>query len=567
MPNHETALHRRVLIGALVALIVMAASPGRCQPAQSQEGLPVELVILEEPPLSEQLTTMQALYESGLSFVPKTGILDSIKNMFVSSEQANYLPVPRLVEAAAQLRGELVQTEGMYETDGETGVLRSLGGEIAVELMGGTEPEGFAASDGDPDGMPVMISGRVETQGEEPLLRAEALIPSALIAGLRVGRVAERQEDWEAAVEAYQSVAGQRALSTRPLAAFARIRAGQLLLERLKDQKAARGQFSSAWQPYSAEANGEPVYHTWVPQPGDGWEMVPAAEAMAPTLDRLNSETLAYKIVHVFVRIAGNSAPLGVILMAIVVRLAIFPLTRKQLDSQRRMQAIQPQIKELQQKHATDKQKFQEEFWALCQENNCNPLGGCLPMLIQMPILIFLYRGIRDYIVQFSGQGFLWISNLAQPNMALLILYTLSMVAFQKMAAQATPTTDPQQAQQQKMMAYMMPLMFFFFFQSFPAAFILYWLGSNIIYFGEQALFVYRRRNGAEEEGAAPGDKPAKTEDSGKGGGFVGAMMGAAKRMRGGAAEEEERPLSFAEKRQQEKQRRQEKQRKRRKAR
>lgn len=562
MPNHHAAFRGRALIGALAALILMTASIGRCQAPESQEGLPVELVISDVPPLSEQLTTMRVLYESGLSFIPKTGILDSIKGMFASGEKASYLPVPQLVDAAPGLRGALVETEGMYETDGERGVLRSLGSEIAVELMGGTRPEGFTATDGDPNGMPVAITGRVETQGDAPLLRAETLIPSAAIAGLRVGRILERQEDWEAAVEAYESIAGNRGLSTRPLAAFARIRAGQLLLERLKDEKRARRQFSQAWQPYSVEANGEPVYFTWMPVAGDGWEKVPAVEAMAPRLNRLNSETLAYKIVDIFVRIAGNSAPLGVILMAVVVRLAIFPLTKKQLDSQRRMQAIQPQIKELQQKHATDKQKFQEEFWKLCQENNCNPLGGCLPMLVQMPILIFLYRGIRDYIVQFSGQGFLWISNLAQPNMTLLILYTLSMVAFQKMSAQAQPTTDPQQAQQQKMMAYMMPLMFFFFFQSFPAAFILYWLGSNIIYFGEQALFVYKRQNGTE--GAAESDqadKPAKS------GGFVGAMMDAARRMRGDRSEEEERPLSFAEKRQQDKQRRQEKQRKRRKVR
>ena len=224
--------------------------------------------------------------------------------------------------------------------------------------------------------------------------------------------------------------------------------------------------------------------------------------------------------------------------------------TKKQLESQRRMQAIQPQIKELQQKYATDKQKFQEEFWKLCQENNCNPLGGCLPMLVQMPILIFLYRGIRDYIVQFDGQSFLWVSNLAQPNTILLILYTISMVFFQKMAAQTQPVTDPQQAQQQKMMTYMMPLMFFFFFQSFPAAFILYWLGSNLIYFGEQAL--YLRKHHATEEGEGAGRSDEKS------GGFISAMLDSARRLReGGTNEEEQRRLpSFEEKRRQEKQRR-----------
>jgi YidC/Oxa1 family membrane protein insertase len=209
------------------------------------------------------------------------------------------------------------------------------------------------------------------------------------------------------------------------------------------------------------------------------------------------------------------------------------------------MQAIQPQIKELQKEHATDKQKFQEEFWALCQENDCNPLGGCLPMLVQMPILLFLYRGIHDYIVQFEGVSFLWVPNLAEPNMILLVLYTLSMVAFQKMAAKSQPTADPQQQQQQQMMAYMMPLMFFFFFQSFPAAFLLYWLGSNVIYFGEQAIFM---RGGPET-------LPEKSEGDGKKkSGFVGSMLDAAKRM-GGDDEEDDKepPMSYAEKRKQEK--------------
>ncbi|MFW6438367.1 MAG: membrane protein insertase YidC, partial [Armatimonadota bacterium] len=178
--------------------------------------------------------------------------------------------------------------------------------------------------------------------------------------------------------------------------------------------------------------------------------------------------------------------------------------------------------------------------WALCQENNCNPLGGCLPMLVQMPILIFLYRGIHEYIVQFEGISFLWVQNLAEPNMLLLILYTLSMIGFQKMASQSQPTADPQQEQQQKMMMYMMPIMFFFFFQTFPAAFLLYWLGSNIIYFGEMGLMMR-------------GDVDLSVDTSSKKSGFVASMLNAAKGAGKDEEEEKEAPKSYAEKRKAEK--------------
>ncbi|MGC9318778.1 MAG: YidC/Oxa1 family membrane protein insertase [Armatimonadota bacterium] len=550
MPYHDglsPGQHLLAVIALLIVALVQAPAVW-CQPAATQEGLPVELVVDRGQDLDEQLTTMRALYHVGEEYLPETGIIAGLKSMFTGGDEAMYATVGTLAEKAAQIRGELVKVEGIYEAgEEERGTLRSMGAEVTVEMMGGSSPQGFSEVGG-PDGMPVMITGRVETAGEKALLRAETMVPSAHIAGVRVARLLEESEEWEAAADAYEAVATNGALQSRPLAAFARIRAGQIAFEHLRDEKRARGQFSAAWQPYSVSQNGTPAYYTWVPKEDNGWERMPAAEALAPRLDRLNSDLVGYKIVDVFVRIAGGSPAFGVLLMAVVVRLAIYPLTKKQLESQRRMSALQPQIKELQKKHATDKQKFQEEFWQLCQEHNCNPLGGCLPMLVQMPILIFLYHGIRDYIVQFHGTEFLWIPNLAQPDIWLLVGYTISMVAFQKMAAQSQPAADAQQQQQQQMMAYMMPLMFFFFFRSFPAAFILYWLGSNVIYFSEH--LIYRRATGDETEPEAePEDKA-----SGKKGGLLSSMVEAAKRMQGGGGQgEEERPLSYEQQRKQEK--------------
>lgn len=549
MPFRDRSSLRRHLL-AVIALLVVAALQAPavwCQPAATQEGLPVELVIDREQDFDDQLTTMRALYHVGEEYLPETGIIASVKSMFTGGDEAMYVTVATLAEHAARVRGDLVKVEGIYEAGEERGTLRSMGAEVMVEMVGGSSPEGFSEVGG-PDGMPVMITGRVETEDEKALLRAEAMVPSAQIAGVRAARLLEEGEEWEAAADAYEDVATNGALQSRPLAAFARIRAGQIALEHLRDQKRARAQYSAGWQPYSASQGGTPAYYTWVPKEDNGWERTPAAEALAPRLDRLNADLIGYKIVDVFVRIAGGSPAFGVLLMAVVVRLAIYPLTKKQLESQRRMQALQPQIKELQKKHATDKQKFQEEFWQLCQEHNCNPLGGCLPMLVQMPILIFLYHGIRDYIVQFHGTQFLWIPNLAQPDIWLLVAYTISMVAFQKMAAQSQPAADAQQQQQQQMMAYMMPLMFFFLFRSFPAAFILYWLGSNVIYFSEH--LIYRRATGDEAVvEPEPGEKASE-----KKGGFLASMVEAAKRMQGGEGNrEEQRPPSYEEQRKQEK--------------
>jgi len=529
------------LVIAMLAVAVICG--GGISYAQTQEGLPADLIIAEQPALDQQLSNMQTLYSAAVAELPEGGIINSIKGMFSGNgeETPNYATVGTLANKAAQVRGDLVESSGIWQARDTGGTLRSMGYEIKVEFAGDTQPQGFDAVGG-PDGMPALVVGRIETEGDSAVLRADSVTPSALVAGVRIGRILELQEQWEDSIAAYEEVASKGPLSIRPLAAFARVRAGTLALEKLDDEKRARTQYSAAWQSFTKTVNGQPAYWVWVETDDGGWEAVPAKEALAQPLNELNSHLIGYRVVELFVRVAAGNPALGVILMAVVVRLAIYPLTKKQIVSQKRMQAIQPQIKELQKEHATDKQKFQEEFWALCQENNCNPLGGCLPMLVQMPILIFLYRGIREYIVQFEGVSFLWVHNLAEPNMLLLILYTLSMIGFQKMAATSQPTADPQQEQQQKMMTYMMPIMFFFFFQSFPAAFLLYWLGSNLIYFGEMGLLMR----------GDPAEVVAK-EDAKKKSGFVSSMLNAAKGMGGDEEEEKEAPKSYAEKRKQEK--------------
>ncbi|MFW6438077.1 MAG: YidC/Oxa1 family membrane protein insertase, partial [Armatimonadota bacterium] len=369
----------RTTLLALTMLTVAVLCGSGISHAQSQEGLPVDLIIEDQPSLNSQLSDMQALYTAAAEDLPEGGFINSIKSMFNGNgeEVPNYAPLGALALNADQVRGDLIETDGIWQARETGGILRSMGYELRVEFAGDTQPEGFDEVDG-PDGMPTLVVGRMETENDEPVLRADRVAPSPMVAGVRIGRILELEEQWEDAVAAYEDVAQKGPLSIRPLAAFARTRAGALALEKLDDEKRARTQYAAAWQTYTHEADGQPAYWVWV-EGDEGWDALPAKDALAEPLNELNSHLIGYRVVELFVRVAGGHPALGVLLMAVVVRLAIYPLTKKQITSQKRMQAIQPQIKELQKEHATDKQKFQEEFWALCQENNCNPLGGCLP--------------------------------------------------------------------------------------------------------------------------------------------------------------------------------------------
>jgi YidC/Oxa1 family membrane protein insertase len=198
-----------------------------------------------------------------------------------------------------------------------------------------------------------------------------------------------------------------------------------------------------------------------------------------------------------------NNFGLTIIVLTIVIRAAMYPLTMRQLKATKSMQAIQAQVAELQKKYAKDKQKLAQEQMKLYKQSGMNPLGCVWTMLIQMPVWIALYQSIikvlavapEDFLslakhlytswplvfsqVPLENQ-FLWL-NLATPDpwMILPILVGGSMWVQQKMTT--LPSFDPRQQQQSQMMLWMMPLMFAFLTLSFPSGLALYWLASNII--------------------------------------------------------------------------------------
>jgi YidC/Oxa1 family membrane protein insertase len=185
---------------------------------------------------------------------------------------------------------------------------------------------------------------------------------------------------------------------------------------------------------------------------------------------------------------------LAIILFTVIVKSLTLPLTLKSVRSMKRMQEIQPKMQALQRQHKGDKEKLMQEQMALYKEHGVNPVAGCLPMLVQMPIWIALYWALFHLAAAPEAGGhpefakpFLWIANLGQPEFKpenfphqlpiLAILTGVTQWITTKMAQQ--PTTDPQQQMMNSVMQYM-PVMFVFFSLSVPAGLVLYWVASNL---------------------------------------------------------------------------------------
>lgn len=195
------------------------------------------------------------------------------------------------------------------------------------------------------------------------------------------------------------------------------------------------------------------------------------------------------KIAQIF----NNSYGLSIIIVTILIRLLILPLSIKQIKSTKAMQAIQPKLQELQKKYsskdANTQQKLQQETMELFQKNGVNPLAGCLPIFVQMPILIAMYHAIMR-TSEISTHNFLWF-ELGSPDYILPILTGAFTFLQQKlmMSYNSGMTQNPQMAMQMNMMLYMMPIMIGVMAFFFPAALALYWVTGNI-FMVLQTLFI-----------------------------------------------------------------------------
>jgi YidC/Oxa1 family membrane protein insertase len=167
----------------------------------------------------------------------------------------------------------------------------------------------------------------------------------------------------------------------------------------------------------------------------------------------------------------------AIIIITIIVKGSMYLLTKKQYESMAKMRALKPKMDALKERCGDDKQKMQKAMMELYKKDKVNPMGGCLPLLFQMPIFLALYWVLLESVELRQADFILWITDLSvkDPYFVLPILTGISMYLLQKL--QPMTMTDPMQ---QKIMQFMPVAMSLFFF-IFPAGLVLYWLISNVI--------------------------------------------------------------------------------------
>ncbi len=218
---------------------------------------------------------------------------------------------------------------------------------------------------------------------------------------------------------------------------------------------------------------------------------------------------------------------LCIIVLTIILKVLLFPLSKKQSLSSLKMQELQPKLQAIQKKYANDQQKMQQETSKLYQEAGYNPAAGCLPMLFQFLIIIAMYNLFNNYF-EFRGASFIpnWIPDLTEGdsvytfkfNIPLLgnqlrilpIIYVASQIVSSKISQSMNPPTG-QSEKTMKFMMYGMPFMFFFIFYSAPSGLLLYWLTSNILQVGQQIIINKMMAKKKAEAGIAQPERVQKT--------------------------------------------------------
>lgn len=184
-----------------------------------------------------------------------------------------------------------------------------------------------------------------------------------------------------------------------------------------------------------------------------------------------------------------GSAGLAIILLTIGIRLALYPLTKKQAESMAAMKELQPKLKEIQEKYKDKPQEYQKRVMQLYQEKGVNPLGGCFPLLIQFPFLIALFQVLNNYTFEGADPHFI-IWELNQPDP----FYILPLLSAATTYVQISMTTADQS---QKAMTIIMPIFIGWISINFPSGLVLYWVVSNLFSIVQQ-YFLMKDTGGAK---------------------------------------------------------------------
>ncbi|MDR2094403.1 MAG: membrane protein insertase YidC [Treponema sp.] len=214
-------------------------------------------------------------------------------------------------------------------------------------------------------------------------------------------------------------------------------------------------------------------------------------------------ETVLKWLLMLFHRITPDNYGIAIILLTIFVKVLFFPLTKKSSEGTLRMQALQPKIKELQEKYKDNPQKMNVEMAAFYKKEGFNPLAGCLPMLLQIPIFLAMYNLFNNHF-DLRGAMFIpgWIPDLSMPESIFnfsparlpilgwsdIRLLPFIYVGSQLLYGKVTQTPDQQGNSQMKLMMFAMPIVFFFILYDVPSGLLIYWIMSNLLTLVQQVI-------------------------------------------------------------------------------
>jgi YidC/Oxa1 family membrane protein insertase len=228
-------------------------------------------------------------------------------------------------------------------------------------------------------------------------------------------------------------------------------------------------------------------------------------------------ETILKTILNLLYRIIPNYG-IGIIILTFLLKLVLYPISKKGMESTAKMATLSPKMQEIKDKYPDNPNKQNEEMAALYKKEKINPMGGCLPMLVQFPILIAFY-GLLNKHFELRGAMFIpgWIPDLSRPDTVLTfpftipfignelhllpIIYTVSMIYSMKITQNAS--TAGSQQSMMKFMTYGMPLMFFFVLYSAPSGLILYWSVMNALSIFQQLYTNKKKEREANEAEAS----------------------------------------------------------------
>ncbi|UCB44528.1 MAG: membrane protein insertase YidC [Spirochaetota bacterium] len=258
---------------------------------------------------------------------------------------------------------------------------------------------------------------------------------------------------------------------------------------------------------------------------GNNFESVKGSRILKPIVVFLE---LMIKLFYSWVHNYG----IAIILMTIVIKIILYPLTQKSFKSMRRMSALQPKITEIRERYKNNPQQMNREVQNLYRKEKVNPMGGCLPMVLQLPIFYALYT-LLSGMIELRNESFLWIKDLSLPDTVATIRAMVPLLGYRiegqgltdinilpfimtgTTLLQSKLTSGDQTAQQGKMMTYLFPIVFFFIFWNMPSGLVLYWTIQNILTIGQQYIIDYNLKKKKLESPPPPAVAKKKKRRSG----------------------------------------------------